>query len=114
MLFFNFSRVLKIKGISRPHAHLTALGYSRNVATKLANNNLTQLNLSSIERFCQDFNCTPNDIIDFRPNPKTNLPQDHALHSLTKKEISNKVLGKINALPVEKILQIHDIIKNME
>jgi DNA-binding Xre family transcriptional regulator len=114
MLFLNFNRIFKLKGISKPFSYLTSIGYSNNYATKLSHNRIYEINLTRLERFCQDFNCTPNDIIDFRPNPKTHLPQDHALHSLTKKEITNEVLGKINALPFEKILQIHDIIKNME
>jgi hypothetical protein len=53
-------------------------------------------------------------LIDFSLSPKQKLPADHALHSLTKKEISDAVMAKINAMSVDKIQQIHDIIKNME
>ncbi|MEO8515919.1 MAG: helix-turn-helix transcriptional regulator [Flavobacterium sp.] len=114
MLFFNFSRVFKIKGINRPFKHLTSLGYSGNVATRLANDNFGRLNLSMIERICRDFNCTPNDLLDFRPYKDEILPKDHALHTLTKEVITNEVVVKINSLSIEKIQQIHDIIKNME
>jgi len=114
MLFFNFSRIFKLKGIDRPFTYLTARGYSATTATKLANNRVEEINLVRLEKFCRDFNCTPNDIIDFRQNTKDPLPKDHALHVLTKAEISNVILEKINALPMDKIQQIHDIIKNME
>jgi hypothetical protein len=115
MLYFNFSRIFKLKGITRAFNYLTHNGYSPGYATKLANNRVYIINLDRLEKFCTDFNCTPNDIIDFRPNPKSSLPKDHALHTLTKPEINNdEIVNKINAMPADKIQQIHDIIKNME
>jgi hypothetical protein len=114
MLYFNFSRILKIKGIARPFSYFLSLGYSGNMATRLANNRVGQMNIAMLERICRDLNCTPNDIIDFRPSANSTLPKDHALHSLTKTEITNEVLEKINTLPLEKIQQIHDVIKSME
>ncbi|ESU26287.1 hypothetical protein FLJC2902T_27670 [Flavobacterium limnosediminis JC2902] len=114
MLFFNFARIFKLKGINRPFSYLTSIGYSANYATKLTKNRVMEINLVRLEKFCRDFNCTPNDILDFRPYQNDTIPNDHALHTLTKKEISNEITAKINALPIEKIQQIHDIIKNME
>lgn len=90
------------------------MGYSTGYATRLSRNEINQISLEYLERFCRDFNCTPNDIFDFRPNKNDNLPPDHALHSLTKKELTNEINEIINALPAEKIQQIHDIIKNMD
>lgn len=114
MLYFNFARIFKLKGIQKPFSHLTSNGYSAGYATKLANNRVLEINLIRLEKFCRDFNCTPNDILDFRPNPNDSLPKDHALNTLTKPEISDEIIGKINAMSAEKIQQIHDIIKNME
>ena len=114
MIFFNFARFFKLKGIVRPFTYLTKNGYSPGYATKLANNRVNEINLERLEKFCRDFNCTPNDILDFRPKTNDILPKDHALHTLTKAEISNEVIGKINAMSAEKIQQIHNIIKNME
>lgn len=114
MLYLNFKRIFRLKGIARPFSYLCKNGYSGGYATKLANNRVDQINRVQLERFCKDFNCTPNDIFDFRPNTNENLPKEHALHTLTKSEISSEIMGKINAMSAEKIQQIHDIIKNME
>src|SRR5688572_15400896 len=114
MIYFNFSRIFKLKGIDRPFSYLTARGYSASYATKLSSNRVLEINLPRLEKFCRDFNCTPNDILDFRQNVNDPLPQGHALHSLTKEQISNEIAVKINTLPIDKIQQIHDIIKNME
>lgn len=114
MIFFNFARIFKLKGINRPFSYLTSMGYSAGYATKLTNNRVHEINLVRLEKFCRDFNCTPNDILDFHPNSNEQMAKDHALHTLTKKEISNEITEKINALPIDKIQQIHDIIKNMQ
>jgi len=114
MLFFNFARIFKLKGINRPFSYLTAIGYSAGYATKLTNNRVQEINLDRLEKFCRDFNCTPNDILDFRPYVNDTIAKDHVLHTLIKKEISNEIFAKINALPLEKIEQIHEIIKNIE
>lgn len=113
MLYFNFARILKLKEIHNPYTYMQTIGYSGGYATKLANNRIQELNVNRLEKFCRDFNCTPNDIIDFIPNPKDNLPPDHALHTLTKKEIGN-ITEKISKLPAEKIQLIYEMIKNME
>lgn len=114
MLYFNFARIFELKGIKRPFSYLTSLGYSTSNAGKITTGRIYQINTDRIEKICLDLNCTPNDILDFRPNPNNHLPDDHALHSLTKTELSKEINAKINTLSIEKIEQIHDIIKNME
>ncbi|RZK04607.1 MAG: XRE family transcriptional regulator [Flavobacterium sp.] len=114
MLIFNSARIFRLKSIHRPFSHLVNMGYSTGSATKLSRNEIYSINLDRLEKFCREFNCTPNDVLDFRPDKNNTLPPDHALHSLTKKELSNEINEIISTLPIEKIQQIHDIIKNME
>lgn len=114
MIYFNFARIFRLKGIARPFTYLTKNGYSAGYATKLTNNRVQEINLERLEKFCRDFNCTPNDILDFRPYQNDSIPKDHALHTLTKKELDNEFINKINALPADKIQQIHNILKEME
>ncbi len=114
MIYFNFARIFKLKGIVRPFSYLTQLGYSAGYATKLTNNRVHEINLVRLEKFCRDFNCTPNDILDFKPEQNDSISKDHALHILTKKEVDNELINKINALTADKIQQIHTILKEME
>lgn len=114
MLYFDFARILEIKAIKRPFSHLLSLGYSSGYAAKITKNRISEINLDRLEKFCRDFNCTPNDVIGFKPNKNDTIPADHALNTIIKKELSNEINVLINALPVEKIQQIHDIIKNMD
>lgn len=114
MMYFNFKRFFKLKGIARPFSHLRAMGYSDNYATKLANNHIYQINIARLEKFCHDFNCTPNDLIDFRPYTDRSIPENHALRTLTKNENPEVLMAKIFELSPDKIQQIHNIIENME
>lgn len=113
-MYLNFARIFKLRGIRHPYRYLKNLGYSGGYATKLTNNRVTQLNINRLEKFCQDFNCTPNDIAEFRPGKSAAISTDHALNQLIREDLSQEIDALINALPVEKIHQLRDIIKNMD
>jgi DNA-binding Xre family transcriptional regulator len=114
MMYLNFARIFKLRGIRYPYSYLKTLGYSGGYATKLTNNRVTELNINRLEKFCKDFNCTPNDIAEYRPNTKDAIPKDHALNALIREDLTQEIDALINALPVEKIHQLRDIIKNMD
>jgi DNA-binding Xre family transcriptional regulator len=114
MLYLNFARIFKLRGIRFPHAQLKKMGYSGAYATKLGNNRIVEMNMQRLEKFCIDFNCTPNDIVQFLPNKSAPIPKDHALNQLIREDLTQEIDALINALPVEKIHQLRDIIKNMD
>lgn len=80
------------------------MGYSGACATKLGNNRVVEMNMQRLEKFCIDFHCTPNDIVEYRPSKSAPIPQD----------LTQEIDALINALPVEKIHQLRDIVKNMD
>ncbi|WP_432673227.1 helix-turn-helix domain-containing protein [Flavobacterium sp. SM2513] len=90
------------------------MGYSANYATKLGNNRVVEMNMQRLEQFCIDFNCTPNDIVEFRPSKSAPLPKEHALNTLIREGLTEEIDTLINALPLEKMHQLRDIIKNMD
>ena len=114
MLYLNFSRIFKLRGIRNPYAHLQKMGYSSGYATKLNNNRIVEMNMKRLEKFCIEFNCTPNDIIEFYPSKSAPLPKDHALNALVREELTQEIEELMNALPLEKIHQLRDISKNMD
>ena len=114
MLYLNFTRIFKLRGIRFPYAHLKKMGYSAGYATKLGNNRVVEMNMQRLEQFCVDFNCTPNDIVEFYPSKSAPLPKDHALNALIREDLTQEIDTLINALPLEKMHQLRDIIKNMD
>ena len=114
MLYLNFARIFKLRGIRHPHAQLQKMGYSGAYATKLRNIRVAEMNMERLEKFCIDFNCTPNDIVEFHPSKSAPLPPEHALNALIREDLTQEIDALINALSVEKIHQLRDIIKNMD
>lgn len=113
MLFLNFARIFKLRGINRPFSHLVKSGYSENFATRLATNKVNEITCDRLESFCMEFNCTPNDIYDFRPT-KNKLIPGHVLHSLTKKEFDVALIAKLDSLSPEKLQQVQALLKDMD
>ncbi len=114
MLYFNFARVFRLQGINKPFSHLVSKGYSEAYATRMTNNKVMEINCDRLEKFCLEFNCTPNDIFDFRASSKGEVPVNHALHSITKKDIDVSLIAKIDSLSAEKLQQVHALLDNME
>jgi DNA-binding Xre family transcriptional regulator len=110
MLTFNFTRIFKSRGIDRPFSYLVKLGYSDNFATRIVNNRIKQLNLKSIEKLCEHFQCTPNDLLEWIPSSQDLNNENHPLVSIKR---SNKVveLTKIlNSIPLDKLNDIETMI----
>ncbi len=111
MLFFNIPRILQLKGITRPFSHFINLGYSRNAASRMAQNSIQTFTVSKLEEFCIHFNCTPNDLFEFRPNPKHSLPENHPLYQLRREDNAEEIISLLHDLPVEKIRELAALVK---
>jgi len=110
MLTFNFTRIFKSRGIEKPFSYLVKLGYSDNFATRIVNNRNERLNLKDIEKLCEHFQCTPNDLLEWIPSSKDLNNETHPLVSIKR---SNKVveLTKIlNSVPLDKLNDIEKMI----
>ena len=111
MITFNLPRLLKIKGVTRPFSYFMSIGYSRGSASKMSQNTEQGFTLTKLERYCIDFNCTPNDLFDFHPNPKQNLPPDHALYQLNREDNTEEINTLLHELPIEKIRELAQLVK---
>ncbi len=110
MLTFNFTRIFKSRGIEKPFSYLVKLGYSDNFATRVVNNRIERLNLKDIEKLCEHFQCTPNDLLEWIPSSQDLNNETHPLASIKR---SNKVveLTKIlNSVPLDKLNDIETMI----
>ena len=111
MLTFNFTRIFKARGIDKPFSHLVKSGYSDNFATRIANNRIERLNLKDVEKLCELFHCTPNDLLEWIPGSKDAQIANHPLNSIRR---SNKVIELtqvLNSVPLDKLSKIEDLIK---
>ena len=112
MLFFNLQRLTKLKGINRPFSYFMSLGYPRGLASKMAQSQMQTFSVKRLEELCIHFNCTPNDIFEFRPDSKNPLPETHPLYALKRDDSAEEVINLLHDLPVEKIRELAKLLKN--
>lgn len=111
MLIYNFQRVFKARGIDKPHAFLVKNGFTRNVATRMCTNKTDKIFLKHLEKVCLLLNCTPNDIIEWKPGIKSQNNADTALFALKKKQKSKGAEELLRGLPLSKLEELARIIK---
>ena len=111
MLTFNFTRIFKARGIDRPFSYLVKAGYSDNFATRIANNRVKRLNLKDVERLCELFQCTPNDLLEWIPGSKDADNDKHPLISIKRRDKVNQLTRILNSVPLDKLDEIESVIK---
>lgn len=82
MLTLNIIPILKARGIEKPYSYLVQSGFTPYTATTIVNKDKKAIRLNHIEKLCVLLNCTPNDILQWTPDKKTNPGNQHPLLSL--------------------------------
>jgi len=111
MLYYNFTRLFKARGIDKPFSYLVSHGYSGNFATRIANNRLDNLRLKDLERLCELLNCTPNDLLSWIPDKQDASVDSHPLSPLKRKDNVVHLTKLLNSLPLDKLTEIENLIK---
>ena len=111
MLRLNLDRIFKIKVITKTNQYMMKLGNSVGYASQLVNDKSVSIRFDKLEMLCKAFNCTPNDLFDYTDDGKKPLPEDHALHSISKSDALGEVNKLLNDLPMEKIEELYKILK---
>ena len=111
MLHFNFTRVFKAKGIHTPSKYLVQHGFSDKFATRVVRNDFRKLNIDEVEKLCEIFLCTPNDLLQWVPDSKTSDPTTHPLAPLMRDEKVMDLTRTLNSVPFERLLEIEKLIQ---
>jgi DNA-binding Xre family transcriptional regulator len=112
MLQFNFTRLFNARGISKPTTYMIHQGFSDKFATRVVHNNFRKLNLDDVQRLCEIFICTPNDLLEWRPTKDIANASTHPLASLIRTEKIMDLTRTLNSIPLEKLLEIEKIIQS--
>ncbi len=109
MLKYNFKRLLQLRGISKPLAFLTNKGFSYSEAFNISHNKFIALKISQIEKLCNLFKCTPNDLFEWTPKTKEEDNPNHPLYSL-KRDEEESITKSLSELPIEIIQHLKKVI----
>ena len=112
MLNYNFDRIFKARGIEKPFTYLCKSGFSDNFATKIKNNRIKRIGLNELERLCFILKCTPNDFIEWVPDNDSDYDNNHPMNNLRKSKKNADMVKTINSIPVGKLYEIEQMIKN--
>jgi len=110
MLAFNFPRVFKARGIDRPFSFLVNHGYSSNMATRIVNNRIRQVNISDIQKLCMILKCTPNDFFDWIPGNNDIDIEHHPLNAIKRSDKIVQLAQLVNNIPMDKLADIESLI----
>ena len=113
MLRFNLSHIFQAKAITKPSAEIINAGFGASTATKIRKGQLTTLNLSYVEKLCDYFHCTPNDLLEWLPSQKQLPAEEHSLHPLLRNKKQSEVLQILNNLPFDKLQKAEDFLKTL-
>jgi DNA-binding Xre family transcriptional regulator len=111
MLTFNFSRIFTARGIEKPFTFLVKAGYSDNFATRIVHSRHDKLNLKEVERLCELFQCTPNDLLEWIPKSKDADNGNHPLISLKRSGSAVQLAKILSSIPLDKLGDIEVLIK---
>ena len=110
MLYFNFFKLFKARNIKTPRKFLRENGLTENQAQRLLTIHTRALRLDTIEKICLALNCTPNDLLEWKPaSANLDFPET-ALHSLKPKDTID--FTKIAAdIPLEKLPELKSLVQ---
>jgi DNA-binding Xre family transcriptional regulator len=111
MLYFNFTRIFRARGIDKPSSYMINNGFSESFATKIIKNGYRKIDLNTIERICLLFKCTPNDLLNWVPDSRTHDPSSHPLATLIRKDNVINLTNTLNTVTLDKLLEIEKIIQ---
>ena len=73
---------MKSRGFTQIKPALIKCGFTNDRATYLAKTNLRFVNFDDLEKLCYHLNCTPNDLLSWKPDKNFSPPAEHALYKL--------------------------------
>lgn len=111
MLHFNFTRLFRARGIHTPSKFLVQHGFSDKFAARVVRSDFRKLNIDDVEKLCEIFLCTPNDLLQWVPDSKTSDPGTHPLAPLMRDEKVMDLTRTLNSVPFERLLEIEKLIQ---
>lgn len=114
MLKLNLQRVLVLRGIENPVAFMLKIGLSRTITYNILGRREIAVRYQDLEKLCAALNCTPNDIFDWQPDAKTDLPETHSLHSIKRETATATLKSLMNDLPIEQLVEVQNFIGELK
>lgn len=110
MLYYNLDTIFKARQIEKPYSFLVKIGIAPHTATRLINDDVRVMRLDHVELLCKNLHCEPNDLLVYKNDRKTALPQNHPLNNLIQQEQHNQWQETLKTIPLKQLKEIASII----
>lgn len=103
MLRFNFANLARMRSDRAPRRFLMDLGLNHVLAAKLLQGEAQSIRLSQLETICEALRCTPNDLLEWKPDGSRSLDPDHPLRSLRSMHLQDRLADKLRSMSVSEL-----------
>jgi DNA-binding Xre family transcriptional regulator len=104
MLLFDLRRIARKKGWTNVTEALVKGGIEKQKAWRMGSGRMKKWDVKDIEKVCDIFQCTPNDLFVVWPDKGKAYPPDHHMYELLRmNEGGMNVLSFLRRLPMEKV-----------
>lgn len=112
MITLNIKRVMRLRGIDDHYKMLLDLGFAPATVRRFLRNELRRVDFDHLEKICLALNCTPNDLLEWRPSEKQANSEAQALIKLNRKS-EEDVTKLLNKMPMDKFEQILNVLQDL-
>lgn len=113
MLKLNLLGVMRQRGIANSAKYLVKNGFSYHRVNRLLRHEQDSISYKNLERLCLLLNCTPDDLFVWQKPNDLKVSDDHPLRKLLAKAEDLNVLQKLQELPMEKLEQLKQFMKDL-
>lgn len=113
MLYFDIAKACNNKGVGDARRFLLKIGFSHSATSRMLNNTYDSLKFDAIEKICLHLNCTPNELISWKPKDNINAA-NYALEKLKPIAAQDSISAKLKQLPPEKLEKLRDFLGDLE
>lgn len=105
---------MEARGIYTPYKFMVKNGFTPTTATKISNSDVEYLRLEYVETLCKLLNCLPNDLFEWTPDDKKSDYPQHPLQAIRKNESSLNIAETLKSLPMTKLREVEEMLKNLK
>lgn len=104
---------MNLRGVPNHYRMLLDLGFAPATAKNFLGDDVRRITFDHLERLCVALNCTPNDLLEWKPADSQATAETQALIKL-KRDKEENIPKMLNSLPIEQLEQAFGVIQELK
>ena len=111
MFTIHLAPILQAKGYKANSNTLRKIGFTPGYSRALLNGTAKTINLQQLELLCIFLRCTPNDLINYTPEPNNFVQPYYPIHTLTKANNPLQTLDHIKSMTATEMQEFQKMVE---